>query len=313
MLWLNKKSIKNILLNEYIETLKQEFCIRKILHYSKKSCVCLTSKNTIVKILNPDLSKFQFKNLTCANVLFSRCGIKIPSNLSIKIINNFYIIESEYINSKLFLNRRSPEEADRVFFNLFNKLFKISDSCFGPLIKQRKFLPPAFININRNYLQYWDNLLNHFLKKILDINFLNNVKKHYGLLRKKIKSPQQFILSHSDISPKHIFIYKSKIGCVDLEETMYLDASFMWAIWYVRTIHERKNKLDKIFFNKFVSRNLDFDLFIFHVYRELLIQYYYEKSLNNFFRDYSKILKNIQSILDVDEYFSPLTFLEKRV
>ncbi|MEW6408338.1 MAG: hypothetical protein AB1465_06655 [Patescibacteria group bacterium] len=298
MLWLNgNQSIKNIFLNDYIRVAKNcGFNIRKIFQYSKNSCVFLTSNNTVIKILNPFLAKYQIKNYLFANDIFLKFGIATPYNLSIKKDGDFYIIESQYIEFKSFFNKKSLAEADAAFFKFFSKLSKAKRIKFG-LFSLRNSLPPAFINCD--YLEYWDKQFDYFLKKISNGDFRNNAKKYYELLRKKIKISQQFILSHSDISPKHIFIYKSKIGCVDLEEAMYLDSSFMWAIWYVRTIHERKNKLDKIFFNEFVSRNLDFDLFIFHVYRELLIQYYYEKSHNNFFRDYSKILKNIQLILRV--------------
>ncbi len=97
MLWLDKKSIKNVSINEYVEAMQQNFRIRKILQYSKKTCVCLTSKNTIVKILNPDLSKYQFRNFMRANALFSKCGIATSRNLSIKKIDNFYIIENKLL------------------------------------------------------------------------------------------------------------------------------------------------------------------------------------------------------------------------
>lgn len=300
MLWLNKKLIQNIPINNYIEIMqKQNFCICKILQYSKKSCVFLTSENTVVKILNPDLSKYQFKNFIRANKFFSKCGIKTPRNLSVKRSGDFYIIENQYIDTRLFFDKKPLIKADAAFFNLFDRLSKIKNVNFGPLIAQKKFLPPAFIKCN--YFQYWDNQLNYFLRKIPpNINFRRNVKRHYKILRAKVKMPDKFILTHSDISPKHIFVYKSKIGCIDLEEAMYLDNSFMWAIWYVRTVHKRNNKLDNKFWMNFFSYNLDLNWLNFHIYRELFIQYYYQNALNNFFQDYFKFLRC-------------LNFLKKRI
>lgn len=291
MLWLDKKSIKNISINDYIEVIQQNFCISKILQYSKKSCICLTSKNTVVKILNPDLSKYQLRNFMRANTLFSKCGIKTPCNLSVKKRGNFYIIENQYINPKLFFDKKPLIKADEAFFNLFDRLSKIKSVNFGLLTVQKKFLPPAFINCD--YFKYWDKQFYYFLRRISDIVFYRNVKKHYKLLHQRIKTPNQFMLSHSDISPKHIFIHKFRIGCIDLEEAMYLDTSFMWALWYVRTIQNRDNVNSRKFLRIFLKNKLDPDLFNFHVYRELFIQYYYQGLLNYFFKDYLKFSKNL--------------------
>jgi hypothetical protein len=291
MLWLNKKSIQDVSINDYTRIVqKQNFCIRKILEYSKKSCVFLTSKNTVIKVLNPDLSKYQFKNFIRANTIFLKYGIKTPRILSVKRSSDFYIIENQYISPQLFFEKKPLMKADEAFFNIFDRLSKIEIANFGPLITQKNFLPQAFINCD--YLQYWDNQLNYFLAKISNKAFCQRVKQFYKILRARVKKPDKFILSHSDISPKHIFMYRSQIGCIDLEESMYLDASFMWAIWYVRTVHERTRKSSNIFFKQFFLRNLDFNLFKFHFYRELLIQYYYQKLLNKFLKDYSKLSIN---------------------
>ena len=287
MLWLDKRSIRDFSIDDYTRIVQERnFSIRKVLGYSKKSCVFLTSRNTVIKILNPDLSYYYFKNFIRANELFSKCGIKTPRILSVEKSGDFYIIESQYINPQLFSERRPLIRSDEIFFSIFDKLSKVVATNFGPLITREGFLPPAFTNCN--YLQYWDNQLNHYLAKITDKSFRRKVKRFYKILRAQVKKPDQFILSHSDISPKHIFIYQSQIGCIDLEESMYLDPSFMWAIWHTRTVHKRTKTSNNIFFKQFFLRNLDFDTFRFHFYRELLIQYYYQKLLDKFFKDYSR-------------------------
>ena len=291
MLWLNKKSIQDCSVNDYIKIAQENgFSIRRILGYSKKSCVFLTSKNTVIKILNPDLSKYQVKNFITANILFLKCGIKIPHILSTKRSSRVYIVESQYIDPLLFFERKSIIEADKAFFNIFDKLSKVEVSKFGPFITRKEFLPPAFVDCS--YFHYWDNQFNYFLAKIPSGFFHYRVKRFYKKLRSKVKQPNKFIPSHSDISPKHVFMYRSQVGCIDLEESMYLDTSFMWAIWYVRTMNQHNKKSNNIFFKQFFSCNLDFDRFNFHFYRELLIQYYYEKSLDKFIKDYSKFSAN---------------------
>jgi hypothetical protein len=162
---------------------------------------------------------------------------------------------------------------------------------------KKKFLPPAFPKIHSDYLRSWDIQFNHFFKKISNISSCRNIGQYYKILRARIRIPNKFILSHSDISPKHLFSYKSKIGCVDLEDSMYLDASYMWALWYVRTIHQRNRLNKKQFLNEFFLRNLNLNLFNFHIYRELFIQYYYQGLLDNFFRDYFKFLKNFSTFI----------------
>ncbi|MFH1551658.1 MAG: hypothetical protein ABIC36_02155 [bacterium] len=285
MLWLNKKTIKDISIDEYVRLIQRHFCINKILQYSKKSCVCLTSNNTVVKILNPDLSKYQYKNFMLANTLLSKCGIKTPCNLSNKIIGEFCIIENEYISPRFFLDKISLSRADRLFFDFFNQISKKTRTRFGPLI-HREFLPRIFTDLN--YIEYWDIQFEHFFKKISNLVFADRIKKNYKQLRKRIKTPNEFILSHSDISPKHVFAYDSNLGCIDLEEVFYLDKSFMGALWYVRTIYKRNKTNSKEFYSKFRQHRFNPDLFNFHFYRELFIQYYYQDLLSHFLRDYLK-------------------------
>jgi len=291
MLWLKKsQSLKKISLQEYLDLIKKQgFNILKILQYSHGSCVCLTANNTVIKVLNPSLAKYQFKNLRSANKYFTKQGIKVPNILDFRRLSGFYIIESEYINNKLFINKTTLDKTDKFFFKLFNKLSKKSSSKFGPL-SMKESLIPSFKN--QNYIGYWDKQFEYFLNKISrHYSLINNIKKCYNASRKKISVPCYFILSHSDISPKHIFAYKSQIGCVDLEEAMYLDASFMWSLWYVRTINKRSNKSIRDFFYKALLQNIDPSWLNFHVCRELFIQYYYQGLLDYFIRDYYKFLK----------------------
>jgi len=70
----------------------------------------------------------------------------------------------------------------------------------------------------------------------------------------------------------------------------------MWALWYVRTIHKRSNKSSSKFLKNFSLENIDLQWLKFHIYRELFIQYFYQKLLNHFFRDYYKFLKIFHTI-----------------
>jgi len=290
MLWLRKnQSIKKVSLQEYLHIIqKQDVKVFKILQYSNNSCVCLTTNNTIVKVLNPSLAEYQFKNLRSANKYFLRQGIKTPNILNIKKLRDFYIIESEYINNKLFIEKIPLIKADKIFFKLFSKLSKKSNTRFGPLTIKNSLITPF---TNHDYIRYWDDQFEYFLNKISKCHSLiNDIKKCYRTPHKKISTPSNFILTHSDVSPKHVFIHKSQIGCIDIEDAMYLDTSFMWSLWYVRTIHKRSDKLNREFFRKVSLKNLDLSWFNLHICRELFIQYYYQGLLNYFLPDYSKFL-----------------------
>jgi hypothetical protein len=296
MLWLNKnQSIKKISLGNYLNVIKKQgFNVRKILKYSQSSCVCLTASNTIIKALNPSLAEYQFKNLCFANNFFLKQGVIAPPILSVKR-DDFYIIENKYIKPELFVDKMSLIKADKIFSKIFNQLSKKINSGFGPFIK-KDFLPPAFTNCN--YIKYWDTQFEYFLNKdSKNSSFIDDVRKYYRMLRRKVNIPNRFILAHSDISPKHIFVCKSKIGCIDLEEAMYLDDSFMWAIWYVRTIHKRNDELANKFLVHFLSYNLDLNWLNFHIYRELFIQYFYQKLFNRFFTDYSGFLRQLNFLI----------------
>lgn len=269
MLWLGSDTrIKKVSRYNFIKKLDEcGFYATDILQSHPTSLVALTSQG-IVKITHPQLSKIFKKNFTSAEKKFLAAGILLPKKYRLVLIDGFLVLHSERITDK-FLNKVGTTKSDVIFLNFYKKLKNWQTPAFGPIFSEvslRKKKPSE-------YLKYWDTQFQHYLKKSrLSKKTLIATQYRYELLKKKLKFPCVYILSHADISPKHLYIKGKSIGCIDIEESMYLDTMFMPALWVTRTIRNRNKKNVENFCKKICKTRKEYDWFNYHLFRETFIQ-----------------------------------------
>lgn len=287
MLWLESYlKLCQISSEEYLNVLGEcGFFPKTILQYHSSSLVSVLSQG-IVKIIHPQLGKILGVNYEYANREYNISGISSPKVHSLLYKKGFCIIYSEKIEFNAFADRGSTEHADTLFFKLYNQLCQNKSNSYGAIsVKFNEKLTSP-----RSYISFWDQQFQYYLRKQ---NFDQRANNEIEILYTKFKSgliqPIDFILSHSDISPKHIYDINGTLGCIDIEESMYLDSTFMPALWIVRTINIRNRNELELYRRKFIINDSNWLWFKYHIFRELFIQQSISHDIKHFIEILSKL------------------------
>lgn len=270
-----------------LKAIKSAYPTRSIHQTNTTQPIYLTNIGEVyVKKYEQALPNARIKNEIEAYKTFIDLGFKVPEIVSYGTLSGQAVLITKAIPSSFFLDKQrfTIHQLDKYFVHYYCATLPIFRMTFGSLI------PNEELYANETLISYKTFIRSstlYFLDKIrpkLAEYKYETICTLESILFGQLQSSTIYMLQHGDIAPKHIYIQEGILGLIDTERACFADPSLDLSIWVTRTCLMRDKESTTSILQKYMSiRPFSMEYFLYNAFRELLIQSYYESSLQDFY------------------------------